>query len=493
MRESSVREFLRTNSDMLTEIEATVREGQPPPTWEDVGKSYRGPQPPPGPESDGHKGKEPPKGGAPQSATPSPWPDPPSRAAFHGLAGELVSAIEPHSEADPVALLAQALVAFGNVVGREPHFAAEADRHGTNLFTVLVGETAKGRKGSAWGQVRREFRELDPTWDGKQVLSGLSSGEGLIWAVRDPIERQDPIKEKNRVVGYETVIVDHGIDDKRLLVLEPEFASVLRIMGRQGNTLSPLIRQAWDSGNLRVLTKNNPARATGAHISAIAHITRGELLRHLDSTEYGNGFANRFLWFCVRRSKYLPEGGNLDPQQLESVTERLRRAANSARSTGELKRDEEARADWHKVYPALSNGRPGLVGAVISRAEAQVMRLASVYALLDCSAIIRREHLHAALALWEYCEASALFIFGDSLGDPTADETIRALRAAGLGGMTRTEIRDFFGRNKSEREIGRALQVLQGLGMAFFTRNETKGRPEERWFATSVAAAKTTT
>ncbi|MCI0825302.1 MAG: hypothetical protein J4N90_11165, partial [Chloroflexi bacterium] len=94
----------------------------------------------------------------------------------------------------------------------------------------------------------------------------MSSGEGLIWAVRDPIEKTDPVKEKGRHTGaYETTIIDQGVTDKRLLVYEPEFASVLRVMSRDSNTLSTQIRQAWDSGTLRTMTKNNPAVATGAH------------------------------------------------------------------------------------------------------------------------------------------------------------------------------------------------------------------------------------
>ena len=75
---------------------------------------------------------------------------------------------------------------------------------------------------------------------------------------------------------------------------ESEFASVLRVSGRDGNTLSPVMRNAWDSGNLRILTKNNPVQASEAHISIIGHITRDELLRYMDNTEAANGFANRF-------------------------------------------------------------------------------------------------------------------------------------------------------------------------------------------------------
>ena len=419
------------------------------------------------------------------------WPDPPERDAYYGLAGDLVDAIEPQSEADPAALLVQTLAVVGNVVGRGPHFVAEADRHGTNIFAVIVGVTAKGRKGSSLSQVKLAIQEVDAQWASARVLSGLSSGEGLIWAVRDPIERRDPVKKNGRVVDYESVIADHGVEDKRLLDLETEFASVLRIIGREGSTLSATIRQAWDSGELRILNKNSPAKATGAHISIVGHITRDELRRYLDSTEVGNGFANRFLWTCARRSKVLPEIKRLEVVDLIPLIDRLRKAVEFARTVREMKRDNKARDLWIKVYPELSEGRPGLLGAVTSRAEAQVMRLACIYALLDCSPLIRVQHLRAALALWRYSEASARYIFGESLGDPVADELLRALRR-NQNGVTRTEIRDLFGRNRASQEIDRALGALVEYGLVRRERNEPdNGRPPERWFAVGLAEEKT--
>ena len=88
-----------------------------------------------------------------------------------------------------------------------------------------------------------------------------------------------------------------------------EFANVLKVVTREGNTLSPVIRSAWDDGNLRTMTKNSPARATDAHISIIGHITREEYRRELTETESANGFANRYCIVAVERSKCLPEGG----------------------------------------------------------------------------------------------------------------------------------------------------------------------------------------
>ena len=419
--------------------------------------------------------------------TSSAWPEPLADEAFYGLPGEIVRVILPHSEADPAALLVQTLVAAGNAIGRKPYFQAEADRHGANLFAVLVGLTAKGRKGASWGQVRRVMAQADEGWAGACVQSGLSSGEGLIWAVRDPIQKREPIKSDGRVVDYEMVETDPGVTDKRLLVHESEFASTLRVLGREGNTLSAIVRSAWDTGNLRTLTKASPAHSTGAHISIIGHITRDEALRYLDSTEAGNGFGNRILWVCTRRSKALPEGGSLSDADLALVVGQLKSTLAFASDVEQLTRNEDARQIWHAVYAELSEGKPGLLGAMVARAEAQVMRIACIYALLDQSSTVRASHLQAALAVWEYCEASAKFIFGNSLGDPVADEILRALRQA-PDGLTRTDIRDLFGRHKRTGEISRALAVLIEHGAISYKAEATDGRPAERFFTSGVPA-----
>jgi hypothetical protein len=406
----------------------------------------------------------------------------PAKEAFHGLVGEVVRAIEPHTEADPVALLLQFLVIFGNIIGRSAHFVADGTTHHLNLFVVLVGTTAKSRKGTSWNNIHRLFVPIDKKWNQECIPSGLSSGEGLIWAVRDPTTKREPVKEDGRHTGtYRDVKTDHGADDKRLMVVESEFVSVLRVLGREGNTLSALIRQAWDKGNLQTLTKNCPAKATGAHISIVGHITREELQRNLGSIHAANGFGNRILWAYVYRSKCLPEGGKIDTVDLDRLTLCLKKAVRFSRQVKEMHRSKKAVALWRVVYPELSAGLPGLLGAMTSRAEAQAMRLACIYALLDSSKVIRAVHLRAALAMWQYCEDSARFVFGASLGDAVAEQVLRALREH-PDGMTRTEIRDLFQRHQGGNRIDQALSVLVEQQLARCERRETGGRPGEWWF-----------
>ena len=225
-----------------------------------------------------------------------------------------------------------------------------------------------------------------------------------------------------------------------------------------------------------------PSHATEAHISIIGHITRDELRRGVTETDMANGVANRFLWICGRRSKCLPDGGELHKVNIAPLTNRIMTAAGFACGVETVYRDAEARHLWHQVYPNLSQGKAGLLGAATSRAEAQVMRLATVYAILDESKVIRVEHLRAALALWDYCEQSAKYIFGSALGNPTADEILKALRESPKG-MDRTAIREYFSRNKSAEEISNALQTLLESGLARREKQETAGRPREVWFA----------
>jgi hypothetical protein len=181
----------------------------------------------------------------------------------------------------------------------------------------------------------------------------------LIHAVRDEVRGERKGEE---------VVLDAGEPDKRLLAVEGELAGLLKVMAREGNTLSSTIRQAWDGDRLRTMTKNSPTRATGAHVSIIGHVTKTELLRHLSGTEAANGFANRFLWLMVRRSKVLPFGGEVPREALKVLSRRLDAAVRFGRKPRPVRWGESAREPWAEVYGPLSEGKPGLFGAVVGRA-----------------------------------------------------------------------------------------------------------------------------
>jgi hypothetical protein len=142
----------------------------------------------------------------------------------------------------------------------------------------------------------------------------------------------------------------------------------------------------------------------------------------------------------------------------------------------------ETASAWETIYPDLSADRPGLLGSLTARAEAQVVRLAMLYALWAGADVIELEHLTAAVAVQEYSQASVEYVFGDTLGDQVADTILAALKAAGQRGLTRTEINNLFGRNIPSNQIARAIGELARRGLATRQRGEpANGRPPEIW------------
>jgi hypothetical protein len=314
-----------------------------------------------------------------------PSPHPPalptlSETALYGVAGLAVRSLAPHTEADPAAILLQFLAAFGNMIGPVPHCMAGSTRHCLNLFVVLVGESSKARKATSWRQISTLFSEADPLWAARRVTASRPTAYRILHALRD---QQPPT-------------------DRRLFLLAEEFASVLHLLGHNSGQLSPLLRSAWDGGDLYAHNGTHLLCATNAHLSMVAHITPSELAHHLTRTEAHTGFADRCLWTSVRRSQSLPDGGSLPADQLSAVAHELRRALHWTQSQSEiLPRAEAAGQLWQERDPVLSQGR----------AEAQVLRLSAIYAALDRSAFIEPAHLQAALAVWDYCQASARLFF----------------------------------------------------------------------------------
>lgn len=397
------------------------------------------------------------------------WPAPMGAAARHGIVGNILELIEPHTEADGAAILAHLLIGFGNMVGHGPFVNTNGDRQHANENVLLAGPSATGRKGSAWSYPRRLLDLVDPTWTAQRIKGGLSSGEGLIHNVRDP-NGDDP-----------------GEADKRLLVFETEFGSVLKVIRRDGNNLSATLRNAWDAeGTLATLTRNTPQRATGSHISTVGHITGDELRRLTQQGDVANGFLNRYLIVAARRSKCLPDGGAPSEQGMQTMASVLRDVAHRSKGVAEVTRDSEARDLWHSVYEGLTEPRAGLLGSATSRAAPHVIRLALIYTLLDGLSVMGRPHLEAALAVWRYVEDSTAFFLGQALGDPVADGILQALRA-NPEGLTRSDMYRLSNGHWTREDVRPALDRLVQDGLARPRKKATKGRSAEVWVSANYA------
>ena len=124
------------------------------------------------------------------------------------------------------------------------------------------------------------------------------------------------------------------------------------------------------------------------------------------------------------------------------------------------------------MYPELSKEHSGLAGCIINRAEAQTMRLALIYALLDGQNTIDSRHLDSALALWGYAQASALYIFGDKAADPLEEKILEALKQ---GPLTATELSAVFSRNLPKERLQPLLQQLEAQQRITIIKEKQKG------------------
>lgn len=391
-----------------------------------------------------------------------------SEAIPAGIVHDVIRLATRESEADPVAVLTTFLVRFGAEVGSAPYYMVGDTRHAVRLNAAIVGDTSKARKGTSAGPVRTLFHGSSVT-----VTPGpLSSGEGIIYAVRDKVQTWKPDKEGS---GGQWITTDPGVEDKRLMVLTEELAAAMKAMKREGNTASTTIRELWDRGDCAPLTKSNRICTTGAHVSIVGHITREELKTTMPEVEGFTGLGNRFLWVFARRQRLVAHPEPMPEAEVEAIRQRIFRLAEKARTVGRMNMTPAARDRWTAVYPELSADGYGLVGAITNRAEAQVIRLSMAYALLDESREIDLPHLTAALAFWDYCELSARYLFSGQASDPMQ---ARILDGLARGPMTATEIYSgIFRRNVPSDKIQTALEELTQHGMIQVATAPTKGRP----------------
>jgi hypothetical protein len=402
------------------------------------------------------------------------------KAAYYGLAGEVVTTLLPHTESDPAALLLQYLASIGNVIGRQPFIRIANANHYPNLFTLIVGRTARSRKGTSAQDIRVIMESAAPDWVRDNVKSGISSGEGIIEKIRDARFKM----QKGTLVCTAT-----AVDDKRMLLDEREFSSALNKMKQETNIVSRVLREAWECPQiLQTMTKAEPSVSTEPFISLVGHITLHELRQLLDKLSITDGFGNRFLYSCTDRSKLLPFGDNFDPAVVHQLGTKTRQAIEGAKTLGRLTIAPEAKQLWAKIYSDVEQTplTDGWIDHITARAAPQTLRLALLYALLDGSSQITAPHLQAALALWQFCKASAGYIFSAASGDQIADTIMRELEDVRPDGISRRDfIHEVFGRNVHANDIIQALRKLEATGKVHRQKQVSKGpgRPREVWFA----------
>jgi DNA polymerase I-like protein with 3'-5' exonuclease and polymerase domains len=404
--------------------------------------------------------------------------------AFHGIIGKIANKVAEKTEADRRGILVGLLIGCGNIIGRTAFCRVDASRHYCNEFACLVGRTSGARKGLTSDIVEETLRLTNDVWHQGCTAYGISSGEGFVELVRDEVTRQKRIKPKKGETGptrIETEIVKEGVTDKRKLCFLAEFGELLTVAVREGNIISMVLRNSWDGKKLEINTKQAPQRATGAHITILGNITKKELLKLLPKIPNADGFCNRFLWCLIERSQWVPKGGPQIAEYLAQEITQLRHVLTRVpHEPTEIERSPEAEELWKEIYNQLA-ADTDLARAVVDRAAAHVLRLS----LLDGATQIQPVHIRAAYALWRYCEASALRLFGVEELDRNEQLILDFLRAKGMSGATRTELQHkVFHNNRTGAEILRWLATLKNKELVTFQIEKAdNGNIVERWFA----------
>lgn len=420
---------------------------------------------------------------------PARWPAPMRPEAFHGPLGDAVKALEDQIEACREALLFELVVFFGSAVGRTAYAQVQRTRHYGNLYLALVGRSSRSRKGSTRDVAVDLVGWADLSWKAEAIIGGATSGEGIVASVRDPQrkrrratrdERKDPMLLN--VIdddGFIDEEVDPGVGDKRRVFDEGELSAIFKIATRDGNTLSERLRTFYDQGRGEIVNKNSPLRATDAHISINGHITAEELRVRLTELDAASGWANRFLYAATCRARRIPLGTAIEDTLLRSLAHPLALALAWVREhEPQMTWGASAIERWHQFYEGISDDTEGLANRLTDRAEAHVLRLATLFAIADRSTTMELSHLEAALAVWDYCSASVAWVWGSALGNPDAERILAALRG---GEKTRTELRDLFSRNLPEARMVAALDLLRARGYAEVGQRSSGGRPAEVW------------
>lgn len=355
----------------------------------------------------------------------------PTEAMLYGLAGDVGKASAATTEANRYAVCMGFLSFMSAMAGRDVYLPVGNTRHHARLFTLHVGRSSRGRKGDALSLVHRirhaiDRREHERGTVGGSLLGqvhtgGLSSREGLVMFIHDGFQQG---KDETP-----------AIDDKRLWVVESEFANVLQQAKRDGNTLSSALRDAWDGVDIKPATKTARTWATDPHIGAAAAITPTELCETMKARELSNGFANRFLIFWAERDRLVPFPTATDDETLTRLIERTEDVLRFMRGnypadsdTRKMGMSQAAQDAYKKLYRGDLNKGTGSVklDGILERRAPMLLRLAMLFAMTDQTLTIEAHHIEAAWAWVSYSVDSVRYIFRESVAGEVDAERLAA-------------------------------------------------------------------
>lgn len=382
-----------------------------------------------------------------------PTPDP---VIFSGPLGEITKTLDPYTEADPVGVHVSLLAAFSAYLGQTTRVQTGKGLSPLSFWTVLVGVTGQGRKGTATSLAQQVVEAAFTAWSTNGVVTGCpATGLGFITELYE-----------RTAEGAATPV----------LIIEEEMDAFIS-NSKKDTRVGTMLRKAWDGADLNHKTAKDDIHVAKPHVAIVGHVQPKNWGAISGSRDATGGTYNRFLPVAVTRSKTLPVFGAADSTEvIRDMARKLRRMASFAREVDVVR----VRPDVAEIFEARH--RPACEGLIhgneelaqmAERAMAYLVRLAALYALTDSRDEIEEVDFDAALAVIRYSVETIVAVLPEAGGDLLTTKIAAAVRLHGVidGG----ELWDLVGRNVSKRQITEALlatpqiQTLKG--------KSTGGRP----------------
>jgi putative DNA primase/helicase len=401
-------------------------------------------------------------------AIPRPTPEQ-AETMLYGTVGLFAKAAADGKGLDPIAAALACLTWLGTEVSPRIVLQIADSYHPARIFGVHVGRSSRGAKGDSSQLLKKVIRRISKQHSellGAFHSGGLSTREGLALQLHDGFtqgEQETP-----------------AVTDKRLFVIESEFANIMAQTKRDGNTLSTALRDAFDYPcKIDPMTKTNRISSTNPHIGILGNITPYELASKLSKNEISNGVINRFMLIYSERMANVPFPPATDNGLVDMLANEFASVIHWAKgSYGDSSfdlydsqvvatLDNHAKAFWVIVFDELSNPYGGeFIAAATDRRRVFALRLALLFAITDKSLVIQEHHIRAGVEWARFSARTAAYVLGGAgSGDvETVDKTqldkLMTFLKSKKGFVSRTDISaDCFKRHISKTKLDGLLQL----------------------------------
>lgn len=352
-------------------------------------------------------------------------------------------------------VLATLMTYTSHAMGPNPHVQQGLINHPLIIWSLLIGPTSTGKKGTARHAAATVMEMAAPEMAGEDagfLLDGIpESGAALVSGL---LEMNAPVPIWHREDGFP------------VLVAEEEWAKAL-LRGRVDKNFSVNLRKLWERKSISSITKKDGRLILkNPHVCITGHATPREFRDSLGAADLAGGTINRFLVFSVFRSKALPFGGDLDMGRIKPLVSQLRKYVEAAQKTHAVKMDAGARKLWETLYTDLealaASGED--MEQFTGRTIPHVLRTAGLYALTTPGPpIITANDLNASVALVRYSIESVRHVMQSDIGpDGKSSLAVKIFNVVSSGPIKASELREVIGRHRSKERIDAAVREWRG-------------------------------